>query len=88
MAGAAGMFQTQPERVEEILSKVYAAAGYRMDRETLGKLIARMDVNPKYIPGLDQYFKAEADELVRSGRLRGAQDVDWSKGLIADFLPK
>lgn len=88
MAEAAEIFQKQPERVEEILSKVYATAGYRMDHETLGKLIARMDVNPKYIPGLDKYFKAEADELVRSGRLRGAQDVDWSKVLIADFLPK
>ena len=88
MAEAAEIFQKQPERVEEILSNVYATAGYRMDHETLGKLIARMDVNPKYIPGLDKYFKAEADELVRSGRLRGAQDVDWSKVLIADFLPK
>jgi hypothetical protein len=47
-----------------------------------------MDVNPKYIPGLDQYFKAEADELVKSGRLRGGKGVDWSKALITDFLPK
>ena len=88
MAEAAGMFQKQPERVEEILSKVYARLATGWIDETLGKLIARMDVNPKYIPGLDKYFKAEADELIRSGRLRGAQDVDWSKVLIADFLPK
>jgi hypothetical protein len=59
-----------------------------MDDATLGKLLARMDVNPKYIPGLDKYFQAEADDLAKAGRLRGGKDVDWSKVLIADFLPK
>lgn len=88
MVEAAEIFQTQPERVKEILSNVYAAVGYHMDSETLGKLIARLDVNPKYISGLDKYFKAEADELSRSGRLRGGKNVDWSKALITDFLPK
>ena len=88
MVEAAEIFQQQPDKVKEILSKVYAAAGYQMDSATLGKLIARMDVNPRYIPGLDQYFQAEADELVKSGRLRGGKHVDWSKALVADFLPK
>jgi sulfonate transport system substrate-binding protein len=88
MAEAAEMFQKQPEKVKEILSKVYTAAGYSMDSETLGKLIARMDVDPKYMPGLDKYFKAEADELVKSGRLHAGKDVDWSRILITDFLPK
>ena len=88
MAEAAEMFAKQPDKVREILSKLYAAAGYKMDSDTLGKLIARMDVNVKYIPGLDKYFKDEADELSKSGRLRGGKDVDWSKVLVADFLPK
>jgi sulfonate transport system substrate-binding protein len=88
MAEADEMFQKQPEKVKEVLSKVYTEAGYQIDSETLGKLIARMDVNPKYIPDLDKYFKAEADELVKSGRLRGGKGVDWSKALITDFLPK
>jgi hypothetical protein len=59
-----------------------------MDGATLGKLLARMDVNPNYIAGLDKYFQTEADDLAKAGRLRGAKDVDWSKVLIADFLPK
>ncbi len=88
MAEAAEMFKSQPDKVKEILSKLYTAAGYKMDSDTLGKLIARMDVNVKYIPGLDKYFKDEADELSKSGRLRGGKDVDWSKVLVADFLPK
>lgn len=88
MAEAAEMFQKQPDKVKDILSKLYAAAGYKMDSDTLGKLIARMDVNVKYIPGLDKYFAAEAAELAKGGRLRGGKDVDWSKVLVTDFLPK
>ena len=74
--------------MKDILSKLYNSTGYNMDPDTLGKLIARMDVNVKYIPGLDKYFSAEADDLVKAGRLRGGNTVDWSKVLVADFLPK
>lgn len=88
MVEAAEMFQKEPDKVKDILSKLYAEAGYKMDAETLGKLIARLDVNPKFTPGLDKYFKAEAEELAKGGRLRGGKDVDWSKVLVADFLPK
>jgi NitT/TauT family transport system substrate-binding protein len=88
MAEAAQLFQKDPAKVKDILQKLYTQAGYKMDDATLGKLLARMDVNPKYIPGLDKYFQAEADELSKAGRLRGAKDVDWSKVLIVDFLPK
>jgi len=88
MAEAAEIFRKDPAKVKDILSKLYAAAGYNMDPDTLGKLIARMDVNVKYIPGLDKYFKAEADGLAKAGRLRGGKDVDWSKVLVTDFLPK
>jgi hypothetical protein len=88
MAEAAQMFQKEPAKVKDILQKLYTQAGYKMDDATLGKLLARMDVNPKYIPGLDKYFQAEADDLAKAGRLRGGKDVDWSKVLIADFLPK
>lgn len=88
MAEAAEMFQKQPDKVKDILSKLYAAAGYKMESDTLGKLIARMDVNVKYIPALDKYFAAEAAELAKGGRLRGGKDVDWSKVLVTDFLPK
>jgi sulfonate transport system substrate-binding protein len=88
MAEAAQMFQQESAKVKDILQKLYTQAGYKMDDATLGKLLARMDVNPKYIPGLDKYFQAEADELAKAGRLRGGKDVDWSKVLIADFLPK
>jgi len=88
MAEAAEIFNKQPDKVKAILTKLYDAAGYKMDSETLGKLIARMDVNVKYIPGLDKYFKAEADDLAKAGRLRGGKDIDWSKVLVVDFLPK
>ena len=88
MAEAAQMFQKEPDKVKDILQKLYTQAGYKMDDATLGKLLARMDVNPKYIPGLEKYFQTEADDLAKAGRLRGAKDVDWSKVLITDFLPK
>jgi ABC-type nitrate/sulfonate/bicarbonate transport system substrate-binding protein len=88
MVEASEMFQSQPDKVNDILSKVYTEAGFKMDADTIGKLNARMDVNPKYIPGLDKYFKAEADELVKAGRLRGGKEVDWAKVLVTDFLPK
>jgi ABC-type nitrate/sulfonate/bicarbonate transport system substrate-binding protein len=88
MVEASAMFHKQPDKVKAILQNIYSKAGYKMDSDTLGKLIARLDVNPDYIPGLDTYFKKEADELAKSGRLRGAKDVDWSKVLVADFLPK
>lgn len=87
-AEAAEIFQKEPGKVRDILSKLYNATGYKMDPDTLGKLIARMDVNPKYIPGLDKYFSAEADDLAKAGRLRGGNVVDWSKVLVTDFLPK
>jgi len=88
MVEAAELFKTDPNKVKDILHKLYNQAGYKMDADTLGKLIARLDVNPKYIPGLDQYFKKEADDLAKAGRLRGGKDVDWSKVLVTEFLPK
>ena len=88
MVEAAELFKKDPAKVKDILQKLYTQAGYKMDDATLGKLIAHMDVNPKYIPGLDKYFKTEADDLIKAGKLRGAKDVDWSKVLVADFLPK
>lgn len=88
MVEASELFHTQPDKVKDILQRIYNKAGYKMDSDTLGKLIARLDVNPKYISGLDNYFKAEADELAKGGRLRGAKDIDWSKVLVTDFLPK
>ncbi len=88
MAEASELFTKDPSKVKDILSKLYNAAGYKMDADTLGKLIARMDVNPKYIPGLAKYFKAEADDLAKAGRLRGGGNVDWQKVLVTDFLPK
>ena len=88
MVEAAELFRKQPEKVQDILYKLYSEAGYKMDPNSLGKLIARLDVNPKFIPGLDKYFKDEADELTKAGRLRGGKVVDWSKVLVDDFLPK
>jgi len=54
---------------------------------TLG-MLARMGVNPKYISALDKYFQTEEDDLGKAGRLPGGKDIDWSRVLIADFLPK
>jgi sulfonate transport system substrate-binding protein len=88
MVEAAHLFQAEPDKVKDILHKLYSDAGYKMDADTLGKLIARLDVNPKFIAGLDQYFKREADDLAITGRLRNAASVDWSKVLDAQFLPK
>jgi len=85
MSDAAEMFQKDPDKVAEILYKVYKEAGYPMDAATLKKLISRLDVNPKFVPGLDKYFENEAQDLIKAGRLRG--NVDWSKVLITDFLP-
>ncbi len=88
MAEASELFRKNPDKVKDILAKLYNSTGYSMDPDTLGKLIARMDVNPRYTPGLDKYFAAEAAELAKSGRLRGGSNVDWSKVLVTDFLPK
>lgn len=88
MAEASELFQKEPGKVKDILAKLYNSTGYNIDPNTLGKLIARMDVNVKYTPGLDKYFAAEADDLIKAGRLRGAKDVDWSKVLVTEFLPK
>lgn len=88
MVEAAELFKKDPNKVKDILHKLYNQAGYKMDAETLGKLIARLDVNPKYIPGLDKYFATEAADLIKAGKLRGAKDVDWNKVLITEFLPK
>jgi sulfonate transport system substrate-binding protein len=88
MAEAAELFHKQPDKVKAILQKIYSKAGYKMDADTLGKLIARLDVNQQYIPGLDKYFEKAADQLTKAGRLRGAKDIDWSKVLITKFLPK
>lgn len=87
MVEASELFQKDPGKVKDILQKLYTKGGYNMDDATLGKVIERLDVNPKYIPGLDKYFKTEADDLAKAGRLRGGKEVDWSKVLIADFLP-
>lgn len=88
MAEAAELFRTQPDKVKDILWKLYDSAGYKMDPDTLGKLIARLDVTVTYTPGLDKYFKNEADELAKAGRLRGGNPVDWSKVLVTEFMPK
>lgn len=84
IAEAGDMFRNEPEKVTDILYNLYSSTGYSLDKETLGRLLKTVDVQVKYVDGLDRYFANEARILSEQGRLPSA-DVDWSKKLRPDF---
>ena len=83
---AVKLFKEKPDEADEIMLSVYSGRNYTINPKIIRNALSRLIVDPNYIPELPAYIKAQAEALVKSGRLDKVPDPD--KILRRDLLQK
>ncbi|MDH4191574.1 MAG: ABC transporter substrate-binding protein [Betaproteobacteria bacterium] len=78
-------FKQNPAKVSDAIYAFYTSKGYKMSKETLGKAIATVDVDPAF-PDLRPYMQEQAEILLKAKKIKSIPD--WSKALRPDFMQK
>jgi len=76
-------FKDNPKKVADVIYEFYTSKGYQMSRETFGKALATVDVNPGFPSDLQPYMQKEAEVLLREKKIDAIPD--WSKALRPDL---
>lgn len=80
----ARLFQEQPQRAAEIMTEVLNERGYKVTPSVVRKALGRFDVQVDMGPDLRAYAAAEAESLLKAGRISAIPD--WDKALRRDLL--
>lgn len=78
-------FSRNPAKVADVIYGFYASKGYKMTRETLGKALATISVEPGF-PDLKPYMQEQAQVLLKENKIKAIPD--WSKALRPEFMQK
>lgn len=71
---AVEVFTNEPDAAADIMLAVYREQNYDLDEAIIRSALARLVVNPGYIPELPDYIVAQAEALVKAGRLDTVPD--------------
>jgi ABC-type nitrate/sulfonate/bicarbonate transport system substrate-binding protein len=80
----ARIFQQEPQRAAEIMTDVLNERGYKLTPSVVRKALARFDVKVDMGPDFRAYAAAEAEGLLKAGRIKAMPD--WDKTLRRDLL--
>ena len=79
-------FKENAGRVADTIYTFYTTKGYKLSRETFSKVIATVDVNPRFPADLKTYMQKQAEILLNAKQIKAIPD--WDKALRPDFLRK
>lgn len=79
-------FKANPGKVADTIYTFYTTKGYKMSRETFGKVIATVDVNPGFSADLKDYMQKQAEILLKAKQIKAIPD--WNKALRPEFMAK
>ena len=79
-------FKDDPHKIADVIYRFYTDKGYAMSRDTFGKALARVEVNPGFPDDLEPYMQAQAEILLREKKISAIPD--WSVALRPDFAAK
>ena len=77
-------FKNEPKKVSDTIYSFYESKGYKMARDTFGKALARVEVQPGWPPDLVPYMQQQAEILLKENKIKAIPD--WSKALRTEFL--
>jgi ABC-type nitrate/sulfonate/bicarbonate transport system substrate-binding protein len=79
-------FKADANKVANTIYGFYTSKGYKMSRETFGKSIATVDVNPGFPSDLGKYMQEQAEILLREKKIKAIPD--WKKALRPEFTQR
>jgi NitT/TauT family transport system substrate-binding protein len=77
-------FKTNPAKVADAIYEFYASKGYTMSKDTFGKALARVEVDPSWPTDIVPYMQAQSEILLRENKIKTIPD--WKKALRTEFL--
>jgi ABC-type nitrate/sulfonate/bicarbonate transport system substrate-binding protein len=79
-------FKENPTKVADVIYGFYSGKGYTMSRETFGKALALIEVNPGFPSDLQGYMEEQAKILLQQKLISAIPD--WKKALRPDLWAK
>ncbi len=79
-------FKNNPGKVADSIYSFYTSKGYKMDKGTFAKALARVEVQPGWPADLKPYMTHHAEILVAAKKIKAVPD--WNKAFRQDFLKK
>lgn len=80
----ARLFQDSPQRTADVMAEVLNERGYAVAASTVRRALGRFDVRVEMGPEFRAYAAAEAESLVKAGRIKTVPD--WNRALRRDLL--
>jgi len=80
----ARLFQTEPQRAADIMTEVLKERGYTVTPTVVRKALGRFDVRVEPGPEFRAYAVAEAEALLKAGRIKSLPD--WDRTLRRDLF--
>lgn len=78
------LFQTQPDKAEEIVFAFFKQQGFSVSQTVVKRMLSKLDVTPTFKPGLRDYLNDEAKLLIAQKAI--AEAPNWDKILMADLM--
>ncbi len=82
----AASFKSDPGKVADVIYSFFTDKGYKVNKDTFAKALARVEVSPGFPPDLQTYLQGEAQILLREKKIDAMPD--WKKALRPDFWAK
>jgi len=81
-------FETQPDKVADVIYSFYSSKGYQMSKGTFRTALATVEVNPGFPPDgeLLPYMKQQAEALIGAKQIK--QVPDFGKIFLRQFMQK
>ncbi len=80
------IFKNDPDRAARAVWGYYKSQGYTVQEAAIGKMLAKLDVNPEYVPQIKEYLNTESEILVKQKQITAVPD--WDKKLDRSVLQK
>lgn len=77
------MFKNSPDRAATIVQDNFTKMGFTVSKVAIVNMLGKLDANPAYVPGLEDYLTAESKLLIEKKQI--AQMPDW-KALLSKPL--
>jgi NitT/TauT family transport system substrate-binding protein len=77
-------FKSEPKKVADTIYSFFQSKGFQMSRDTFGKALARVEVQPGWPADLMPYMQQQAEILLKENKIKAVPD--WSKALRTEFL--
>jgi ABC-type nitrate/sulfonate/bicarbonate transport system substrate-binding protein len=81
---AARLFQGEPQRAADIMTEVLKERGYTVTPAVVRKALGRFDVKVEMGPEFRAYAVAEAETLLKAGRVKTL--LDWDRTIRRDLF--